>query len=491
MSDTLDIATLLALGDAEQIVACIAHSVDRPVLDAEVRRIAKGGAIETSSRPREELGHALVAFAAKDKQVRRALGKMIMQATSLERQKLDTFADATWREELAPYLTQRRSSAKFLLAALVLAVLRGEPWHARATGLLAEIAAAKAQSAVTLKKAEAAGIADDVRELATAFEQSEKKKGSLEEKVLALESERATILARLGQHEAELKRANETSRALERELRVAASAKKPAEESVAAGEANELRRKLRRVEKQAAFVREREKDRDHVKLLEAERDALTKEIGLLRTQLNLAAALMSAGPGFVAPSEPRKGTGEDFAEKGPGKNRVEKGAEKGPGRVAAEGRTGIFVDGANLAGAARHLYGRKIDFAALRDALVAGGESASLYAYVIDNGADGFDAFSRALKTGGWQVKKRTPKILPDGSQKADQDVEIAVDVMDLRAQFQRVVIVSGDSDFLPLVRALRRAGVRTEAAMFRARAAKEIVAEVDAFIPLGETILV
>jgi len=91
-----------------------------------------------------------------------------------------------------------------------------------------------------------------------------------------------------------------------------------------------------------------------------------------------------------------------------------------------EPRTGVFVDGANLAGAARTLYGKKVDFGALKRLLVGPGEPSTCVAYVIDNGSDGFQSFLRALKSAGYQVKKRTPKVLPDGSLKADQDVEIA-----------------------------------------------------------------
>jgi uncharacterized LabA/DUF88 family protein len=123
--------------------------------------------------------------------------------------------------------------------------------------------------------------------------------------------------------------------------------------------------------------------------------------------------------------------------------------------------------------------------------LIATGEAASATAYVIDNGAEGFDAFSRALRSAGFAVRRRAPKLMRDGTQKANQDIEIAIDVMEQRERFSRVVLVTGDSDFVPLVRSLKRSGIRVEAAMFRAHAAKELMAEVDAFIVLGETVLI
>jgi uncharacterized LabA/DUF88 family protein len=156
-------------------------------------------------------------------------------------------------------------------------------------------------------------------------------------------------------------------------------------------------------------------------------------------------------------------------------------------------RTAVYVDGANIAGAARQEHGRKVDFGRLRDVLVRRDESALLRAYVIDNGSDGFASFHRALRAMGYQVTKRVPKTLPDGSMKADLDVQLAVDAVGdacAAAPPSRVVIVTGDSDFVPLVRALKERGIRVEAAMFRTRSAKELIAAVDAFWPLGEEVL-
>lgn len=471
---SVDVRQLLQLADATRLAAWIGQSVDRPVLEAEVKRIARS--VDVASRSREELAHALVSFAGSDRDVRRALGKAIVAATALERQKLSSFDDATWRAALAPYLTQRRASSKFVLAMLVLATTEGEPWSARVKDVLQELAAAEQDGAATLTKADAAGIGADVRALASAFADAERSKGTLEEKVVTLEKERAQILARLGQHEADLKRMHETSKELERELEAARKAKAAPAPEPMDDEVTELKRKLRRVEKQAAFVRERERDRDHLKLVEAERDAFAREAAMLRTQLQLALV--------AAQSVPLSGAAATTAAP------LASAPVTDP-RPARKKRTGVYVDGANLAGAARHLYKRNVDFAALQRLLVPAGVSSTCVAYVIDNGAAGFDAFHKALKHAGFQVRRRTPKVLPDGSQKADQDVEITVDIMAARADYDRVVLVSGDSDFLPLVRALKKEGVRVEAAMFRQRVAQELVGEVDAFIPLGETILV
>jgi uncharacterized LabA/DUF88 family protein len=477
LSKALDPRVLLGHASLDVVVFHVAHSIDRPLLEAEIRRIAKGHRVDVTSRSREELARALFSFAETHKDVRRALGKQLLDATTLERGKLASMTDA-WRTEVAPYLSQRRFTSKFLLGMLVLASLDGEPWKSRIQSLLSEIAATKDEAGETLKKAEAAGIAGEVQALVSAFEQAERSKGSLQEQVVTLEQERAAILARLGQHEAELKRVQDHSKLLERELqqvqkRPAVVTPQPMDDDE---ETSALRKKLRRLEKQASFARDREQDRDRLKLLEAEREALLREYNVMRTQLQLSQVqaaqreLMEMRPRDNVKPEPRVPT---------------------PVQSQKEKHTGLFVDGANLSGAARESHGRKVDFAALHRLLIATGEAASATAYVIDNGAEGFDAFSRALRSAGFAVRRRAPKLMRDGTQKANQDIEIAIDVMEQRERFSRVVLVTGDSDFVPLVRSLKRSGIRVEAAMFRAHAAKELMAEVDAFIVLGETVLI
>ncbi len=447
------------------------------MLEAEIRRIAKGHRVDVASRSREELAKALFSFAETHKDVRRALAKHLLQATTLERSKLATMTEA-WRSEVAPYLSQRRFTSKFLLGMLVLATLDGEPWQSRIQLLLTEMASTKEDAGETLRKAEAAGIAGEVHALVSAFEQAERSKGTLQEQVVTLEQERAAILARLGQHEAELKRVQDHSKVLERELqqaqkRPAVVAPQPMDDDE---ETSALKKKLRRLEKQASFARDREQDRDRLKLLEAEREALLREYNVMRTQLQLAQ--VQAAQREIVEARPRE---------------VVKPAPRSeePAVRAREKHTGLFVDGANVSGAARESYGRKVDFAALHRLLIASGEAASATAYVIDNGSEGFDAFSRSLRSAGYGVRRRVPKIMRDGSQKANQDIEIAIDVMEQRERFSRVVLVTGDSDFVPLVRSLKKGGIRVEAAMFRAHAAKELMAEVDAFIVLGETVLI
>jgi len=78
-----------------------------------------------------------------------------------------------------------------------------------------------------------------------------------------------------------------------------------------------------------------------------------------------------------------------------------RGRAKRPG---GDVRVGVFLDVANLAGAARRLYGSEIkqtvDYRRLLSTLVAGRRLVEARAYAIDKGS-GFGLFARALREAG------------------------------------------------------------------------------------------
>jgi len=151
---------------------------------------------------------------------------------------------------------------------------------------------------------------------------------------------------------------------------------------------------------------------------------------------------------------------------------------------------GVFLDVANLSGAARRLFDRAINFAALLSLLKDGRRLAEARAYVIDKGSSGFGAFATALRKSGFKVLSKRPKTFDDGTMKADWDVGIAVEVLMSRDKLDVVVLGSGDGDFLPLVNALKQQGVSVEIAAFRERAASELLRIAARVFALDETVL-
>jgi len=126
-------------------------------------------------------------------------------------------------------------------------------------------------------------------------------------------------------------------------------------------------------------------------------------------------------------------------------------------------RVNLYVDAANLYGDAK-ANGERLDYAALlryAGALGAVGEAA-IYA-VRCNGGEKDRGFLVALKQIGFtRVVARHARQRPDGQAKSDLDTVIAMDVWAaaLQGEMTTTVLVSGDSDFVPLVERLVERGI-------------------------------
>ncbi len=66
-----------------------------------------------------------------------------------------------------------------------------------------------------------------------------------------------------------------------------------------------------------------------------------------------------------------------------------------------------------------------------------------------------------ALSFMGYRVKQKPVKRLPDGSIKANMDMEITLEILSAASYLDTIIIVSGDSDFVPLIDTLNRMGKR------------------------------
>ena len=78
-------------------------------------------------------------------------------------------------------------------------------------------------------------------------------------------------------------------------------------------------------------------------------------------------------------------------------------------------------------------------------------------------------------------------KIAGD-SYKSNVDVEMTIDMMRSAEQIRPdiMILCSGDGDFIPVVRELRRRGIRTEVASFEAQADATLPYEASGFISLN-----
>lgn len=155
-------------------------------------------------------------------------------------------------------------------------------------------------------------------------------------------------------------------------------------------------------------------------------------------------------------------------------------------------RVGVFVDAQNLYHSAKSIYDPEamVDYRSLLDLVVAGRALVRAIAYVIDIEGVDQSGFFEVLQRLGFEIREKPARILPDGSRKADWDMGIAMDTIALAEKLDAIVLVSGDGDFVDLVRFLQARGVRVEVTAFRETTASMLKEAADLFRPLDDTVI-
>ena len=137
---------------------------------------------------------------------------------------------------------------------------------------------------------------------------------------------------------------------------------------------------------------------------------------------------------------------------------------------------------------AKNLYKRRVNFKEILKAAVAGRKLTRATAYVIKTENEEGNAFFEALNQQGFEVKMKDLQIFAGGAKKADWDVGIAVDAINLAEKLDVVILVTGDGDYIPLVNYLRNAkGCLVEVMAFRQTTSSKLIEEADDFINLSD----
>ena len=152
-----------------------------------------------------------------------------------------------------------------------------------------------------------------------------------------------------------------------------------------------------------------------------------------------------------------------------------------------EQRVGVFIDTQNLYHSARNLYEARGNFGAvLRDA-VAGRKLVRAVAYVITTEAGDEKNFFEALEKLGIETKTKDLQVFSSGTKKGDWDVGLTVDVMKMANRLDTVVLVSGDGDFIPLVKYLQHhTGTQVEVVSFGKSTSGKLREAADDFVDLS-----
>ena len=153
-----------------------------------------------------------------------------------------------------------------------------------------------------------------------------------------------------------------------------------------------------------------------------------------------------------------------------------------------EQRVGVFIDTQNLYHSARNLYKARVNFGAVLKDAVAGRKLVRAVAYVITTEAGDEKNFFEALEKLGIETKTKDLQVFSSGTKKADWDVGLTVDVMKMANRLDTVVIISGDGDFIPLVKYLQHhTGTQVEVVSFGKSTSAKLREAVDDFLDLSE----
>jgi uncharacterized LabA/DUF88 family protein len=151
-------------------------------------------------------------------------------------------------------------------------------------------------------------------------------------------------------------------------------------------------------------------------------------------------------------------------------------------------RVGVFVDVANLIYSARNMR-VSLDFGRLLEFLRGNRRLVRAHAYAPTNPDPNADqSFLHAVKGLGYRITTKNYKTFASGAKKADMDLDLCMDIVRLvdAGALETVVLVSGDSDFLPLLEYCSDHGVRVEVAAFDDSAAAILRQSCDLFVNLS-----
>jgi uncharacterized LabA/DUF88 family protein len=149
------------------------------------------------------------------------------------------------------------------------------------------------------------------------------------------------------------------------------------------------------------------------------------------------------------------------------------------------GRVAIFIDGSNLFYAALQL-GIEIDYTKLLLCLTDGSRLLRAFFYTgVDRTNEKQQGFLLWMRRNGYRVISKELVQLPDGSKKANLDVEIAVDMMALIGSYDTAVLVSGDGDLAYAVDAASYRGVRVEVVSLRSMTSDHLINVADRYVDL------
>jgi uncharacterized LabA/DUF88 family protein len=123
-------------------------------------------------------------------------------------------------------------------------------------------------------------------------------------------------------------------------------------------------------------------------------------------------------------------------------------------------RMGIFVDVQNMFYSAYDCFRGRLNYKKLLDFVAGDRQLVRALAYAMRDG-NNQNPFFTMLREVGFELRTKEPRVRPDGSRKGGWDIGIAIEAITVAPKLDVVALVSGDGDFIDLVKALQARGLR------------------------------
>jgi uncharacterized LabA/DUF88 family protein len=147
----------------------------------------------------------------------------------------------------------------------------------------------------------------------------------------------------------------------------------------------------------------------------------------------------------------------------------------------------IFIDGSNLFYSALEL-GIEIDYIKLLESLTNEKSVLNTFFYTgVDQTNEKQKQFLLWLRRNGYTVISKDLAKLPDGSKKADINVEMAIDMFSLVNSYDRAILVSGEGDLSYVVHKISSQGVRVDVVSLRELTSDSLIKLADNYIDLED----
>jgi len=154
-------------------------------------------------------------------------------------------------------------------------------------------------------------------------------------------------------------------------------------------------------------------------------------------------------------------------------------------------RVAIFVDVQNIYYTTRQAYNAHFDYNAFWRRVTADRVVTKATAFAIDRGDQKQRQFQNILRGIGFEVKLKPFISRADGSAKGDWDVGITLDVLDVVASADVVVLATGDGDFDLLVHRLcERHAIEVEVYGVPQLTANALSRAATRFVPIDASLL-